>query len=126
MKWGGLFFPMQLFPQSVQNQLLVWALANALITLLLSLVLRGGKPVFTPNWAKSTAIAVLTVAVGYLSLVIVDAVFKVDYRFWVLGLKPLDGRHALMAIPYLVLWAVYFLVALRALAANLAVRGEGF
>ena len=126
MKIGVLFFPMQLFPQSVQNQLLVWALINALITVLLSLVLRGGKPAFTTNWPKSAAIAVLTVGVGYLSLVIVDAVFKVDYRFWVLGLHPLDGRHALMAIPYLILWAVYFLVALRALAANLAVKGEGF
>jgi predicted Co/Zn/Cd cation transporter (cation efflux family) len=44
----------------------------------------------------------------------------------VLGLKPLDARHAVMAIPYFVLWAVFFLVALRALAANLAVKGEGF
>jgi hypothetical protein len=96
------------------------------ITVVLSLVVRGGKPVFTTDWPKSAAIAVATVAVGYLSLVVVDAVFKVDYRFWVLGLKPLDGRHALMAIPYLVLWAVFFLVALRALAANLAVKGEGF
>jgi hypothetical protein len=31
-----------------------------------------------------------------------------------------------MAIPYFVLWAVFFLVALRALAANLAIKGEGF
>ncbi|MBS0331247.1 MAG: hypothetical protein JSS35_00635, partial [Proteobacteria bacterium] len=52
--------------------------------------------------------------------------FKVDFRFWVLGLHPLDGRHALMAIPYAVLWGVYCLVAIRALCANLAVRGEGF
>ena len=126
MKVGVFFFPMQLFPQSVQNQLIVWALINALITLALSFVVRGGKPAFTTDWPKSAAIAVLTVGVGYLSLVIVDAVFKVDYRFWVLGLHPLDGRHALMAIPYLILWAVFFLVALRALAANLAVRGEGF
>ena len=126
MKVGVFFFPMQLFPQSVQNQLIVWALINALITLALSFVVRGGKPAFTTDWPKSAAIAVLTVGVGYLSLVIVDAVFKVDYRFWVLGLHPLDGRHALMAIPYLILWAVFFLVALRALAANLAVKGEGF
>jgi hypothetical protein len=126
MKLGVFFFPMQLFPQSIHNQLIVWALINALITVVLSLVLRGGKPVFTTDWPKSAAIAVASVAVGYLSLVLVDAVFKVDYRFWVLGLKPLDGRHALMAIPYLVLWAVFFLVALRALAANLAVKGEGF
>ncbi len=126
MKFGVLFFPMQLFPQSIQNQLIVWALANALITLVLGFVLRGGKPVFTTDWPKSVGIAAATVAVGYLSLVVVDAVFKVDYRFWVLGLKPLDGRHALMAIPYLIPWTVFFLVALRALAANLAVKGEGF
>jgi pimeloyl-ACP methyl ester carboxylesterase len=126
MKLGNLFFPMQIFPQSIQNQLIVWALANALISLLLSLVLKGGKPSFTTDWPKSAGIAVATIAVGYLSLVVVDAVFKVDYRFWVLGLKPLDGRHAVMAIPYLVLWAAFFLVALRALAANLAVKGEGF
>jgi pimeloyl-ACP methyl ester carboxylesterase len=126
MKLGNLFFPMQLFPQYIQNQLVVWALVNALITLVLSLVLRGGKPVFTTNWPKSAAIAAATIAIGYLSLVAVDAVFKTDYRFWVLGLKPLDGRHALMAVPYLVLWSAFFLVAFRALAANLAVKGEGF
>lgn len=126
MNLGQVFFPMQLFPQYVQNQLLFWALANALITLALSFVLRGGKPVFTTRWLPSAGIAVATIAVGYLSLVLVDAVFKVDYRFWVLGLKPLDARHAVMAIPYFVLWTMFFLVALRALAANLAVKGEGF
>lgn len=126
MKLGNLFIPMQLFPQSIQNQLVVWALVNGLITLVLSFVLRGGKPVFTNDWPKSIGIAVATIAIGYLSLVFVDAVFKVDYRFWVLGLKPLDGRHALMAIPYLVLWTVSFLISFRALAANLAVKGEGY
>ena len=126
MKWGNLFVPTQLFPQSIQNQLLVWALLNALITLVVSLVLRGGKPSFTHDWLRSAGIAAATIAVGYLSLVIVDATLKTDYRFWVLGLKPLDARHALIAIPYFVLWAIYFLVALRALCANLAVQGEGF
>ena len=88
-------------------------------------MLRGGKPAFTNDWVKSAGIAAATIAVGYLSLVIVDAVFKVDYRFWVLGLKPLDGRHALMAIPYCALGGL-FPGGLRALAANLAVKGEGF
>ena len=126
MKWGVLFVPMQLFPQSVQNQLLVWALLNAAITVVLGLVLRGGKPTFTNDWAKSAGIAAATIAVGYLALVLVDAVFKVDFRFWVLGLKPLDARHAVMAIPYLVVWTAYFLVAFRALTANLGVKGDGF
>ncbi|MDB5423429.1 MAG: alpha/beta hydrolase [Phenylobacterium sp.] len=126
MRFGGLFLPSQLFPQYIQNQLLVWALGNAFITLVISFLLQGGKPAFTTRWLGSAAIAAATVAVGYLSLALVDVVFKVDFRFWVLGLKPLDARHAAMAIPYFILWAVFFLVALRALAANLAVKGEGF
>jgi len=126
MKLGQLFFPMRLFPQYIQNQLLVWALVNGLITLVLSLVLRGGRPSFTPRWRLSALIAAATLAVGYLSLVLVEAIWRVDYRFWVLGLKPLDARHAAMAVPYFLLWAAYFLIAVRALAANLAVKGEGF
>ncbi|MEO8113028.1 MAG: hypothetical protein ABI655_01520, partial [Phenylobacterium sp.] len=126
MKLGQLFFPMQLFPQWIQNQLLVWALLNAAISFGLGFLLRAGKANFTPRWLLSAAIALATIGVGYLSLVLVDVLFKVDYRFWVLGLKPLDGHHVLIMLPYLVLWAVFFLVALRALAINLAVKGEGF
>jgi pimeloyl-ACP methyl ester carboxylesterase len=126
MKLGQMFFPMRLFPQYIQNQLLVWALVNGLITLLLSFVLRGGRPSFTPRWGLSALIAAATLAVGYLSLVLVQALWGVDYRFWVLGLKPLDASHAAMAIPYVLLWAAYFLIAVRALSANLAVKGEGF
>jgi pimeloyl-ACP methyl ester carboxylesterase len=126
MKLGQLFAPMRLFPQYVHNQLLVWALVNGLITLALSVVLRGGKPAFSNRWGLSAGIAAATVAVGYLSLVAVDGLWHVDFRFWVLGLKPLDARHALMAVPYFLLWAIYFLIAVRALTANLAVRGEGF
>jgi len=126
MKLGNAFIPMQLFPQSIQNQLLVWAFGNALISLVIGFVLRGGKPAFTTNWPKSAAIAAATVAVGYLALAVVDAVFKVDFRFWVLALHPLDGRHALMAIPYAVAWGVYFLIVVRALCSALALKGEGF
>jgi hypothetical protein len=64
-------------------------------------------------------------AVAYLSLVVVDALWKNDFRFWILGFKPLTARRAVIALPYLVLWAVFFLVALRALALNIAVKGEG-
>ena len=125
MEIRNLFFPMKLFPQFITNQLLVWALLNAILTLGLALVLKGGRAAFSTDWPRGIAIAAVTVAVGYLSLAAVDAAFKVDYRFWVLGLKPLDGPHALMALAYLPLWTLFFLVALRALHANLAVRGEG-
>jgi len=125
MKLGFAFLPMKLFPQWITNQLLVWALLNAVIAVILRLVLRAPKPHFSFHGLRGVAIGVLTVGVGYLSLVLVDAVFKVDYRFWVLGLKPLDATHAGWFVAYLVPWLVFFLVSLRALAANLAVQGEG-
>jgi pimeloyl-ACP methyl ester carboxylesterase len=126
MKLGQVFFPMRLFPQWIQNQLVVWALLNGIISLVLGFVLRGGKPAFTNRWLLSIAVAVVTVGIAYLSLVAVDAVWKVDYRFWVLGLKPLDAAHFAIMLPYLVLWSAFFLVAIRALVTNLAVKGEGF
>jgi hypothetical protein len=61
---------------------------------------------------------------GYLSLHVVDELLVVDYRFWVLGLKPLDLLHAGYALAYLLPWTVFFLVALNALNTRLAVRGE--
>jgi pimeloyl-ACP methyl ester carboxylesterase len=124
MKVGQVFFPMAAFPQWVQNQLLVWALGTAILTLLIGLVLKS-KPAFTNRWGLSIAAAVATMAVAYLSLVIVDALFKVDYRFWVLGLKPLDATRAMQLPAYLILWALFFLVAIRALCANIAIKGEG-
>lgn len=125
MKIGQVFFPMRLFPEWIANQLTVWALLNAAITLVLGLVLRGPKPAFQTRWLASAGVAIVSVGMGYLSLVLVDAVFKVDFRFWVLGLKPLDARHALYALAYLPLWTAFFLVAIRALCAGLPIKGEG-
>jgi len=124
MKVGQLFFPMPPFPQWIQNQLLVWALGTALINLVVGLAFRR-RPVFTNCWGLGAGVAVATMAVAYLSLVVVDAVFKVDYRFWVLGLKPLNAARWLELPLYLVLWSGFFLLTIRGLATNIAVRGEG-
>ncbi len=125
MKIGQIVFPTALTPQWIQNQLLVWALGTALISLAIGLVLRRGRPSFTPNWGLSIGAAAATMGLAYASLVLVDAVFKVDYRFWVLGMKPLDAARAGMLPVYLIGWTAFFLISLRGLAANLAVRGEG-
>ena len=123
MEVGQRFFPMAPFPQWIQNQLLVWALGTAAISLLIGLVLKR-RPTFSNRWALSAGAAVATMAVAYLSLVLVDAVFKVDYRFWVLGLKPLNAARAAEVPAYLVLWTLFFLVTIRGLTANIAVKGE--
>jgi hypothetical protein len=66
----------------------------------------------------------VTIASGYLALAFVSAVFTVDFRFWVLGLKPLDVAHLRIALVYLLPWTAFFLVATRSLSATLPVKGE--
>lgn len=125
MKLGQVFFPMPLFPQWIQNQLLVWALGTAILSFGIGLLLRRGKPTFSNRWALSAGIAVATMAVGYASLVVVDQLFKVDYRFWVLGLKPLSAGRSVTLLSYLPLWTAFFLLTIRDLTASVPVRGEG-
>lgn len=125
MKLGGLFIPMRIFPQYIHNQLVVWALANAGLTLLLSFILRNRTAPRPQSWLRDSWMAVLAVGAGYLSLVLADLVLKVDFRFWVLGLKPLDGAHFGIFLAYLTPWLVYFWVTLGALSAALPPRSEG-
>jgi dienelactone hydrolase len=113
----------KVFVEQVNNQLVVWALASGLIGLVLSLLL-ARKVKFNNRWPLAIAASVIAVAVGYLSLVLVDAIFKVDYRFWVLGLKPLDGRHMGLFLIYLPFFVAFFLMSMRGLAAGLPVKGE--
>ncbi len=125
MKWGAEWFkPYFLFPQSIHNQLTVWALGTALISLVIGLVLRPGKATFTHRWIGSIGIAVATMAVAYLSIVVVDALFRTDFRFWVLGIKPLSHERFAIGHSYLFLWIAFFLIAIRGLALNIAVKGE--
>lgn len=123
MKAGQLFFPMPGLAQWVHNQLLVWALGTAAITVLLGFVMKS-RASFTTRWGLSAFAAVLSVAAGYVALVVADALFKVDFRFWVVGLKPLSPERAAQLPAYLALWAVFFLLAMRAFCARIPVRGE--
>jgi pimeloyl-ACP methyl ester carboxylesterase len=124
MKLGQAFFPNPAFPQWVQNQLLVWALGTALITIVIGRFL-GPKAVIAPRWVPSILAALATMAVAYASILVIDGLFKVDYRFWVLGLKPLDAARGMQIPGYLILWSLFFLVAIRALVTSIPVRGEG-
>lgn len=113
-----------IFNQSINNQLAVWALLNGAIAFALGFLLMRGKPQLNHKPVQAILIALAVVGVGYLSLVLVDAVFNVDYRFWVLALKPLDARRAVAFFTYLPLFTVFFLVGIRALNLGLGVKGE--
>jgi len=117
--------PNPVWPQSITNQIMVWAMLNGAITLAVNRVLRAGPPRFDTRWAPSIAIALAVVAIGYGSLVLADRLFKIDFRFWVVALKPMSQAQFLAFLAYLPAFTAFFLVALRALHANLMVRGDG-
>ncbi len=57
---------------------------------------------------KSALLAFVTVATGYLLLSIVNGVFQVDARFWILTWKVTDLRHILIMFPYVIPLFLYF------------------
>ncbi len=113
--------PSRLFPQSITNQILVWAALNAVITLVIGRILKGPTPRFNARTRGAFAIAILTVATGYLSLLLADFLFKVDFRFWVVALKLLSPRQFGWFLLYLIPYTLCFAVMARALA-GLAVK----
>lgn len=111
-------------PQTITSQIAAWALLNAAITALLMLA--------APKRARrmgivlpSILIAVATAAVGYLALTVSDLLFKTDFRFWVVGLKLLSGKQALIALIYLPAFTLFFLVAFRAYHRALHRQSDG-
>ncbi|MDO8902211.1 MAG: alpha/beta fold hydrolase [Phenylobacterium sp.] len=125
MALGQLFAAGPLFPQQVNNQLLAWALLNGLITLVLALIVRGPAPRFQHRWLVSPLIAVASVGMAYGAVVVCDALFTTDFRFWVLALKPLDSRQLAYALAYAGPWILFFLVSHRAVAARVSLKSQG-
>ncbi|HLY79647.1 MAG TPA: hypothetical protein VKQ70_09755, partial [Caulobacteraceae bacterium] len=122
---GAPFFaPSALFPQAITNSLMVWAILNTLLALAIGWLLDGPKPPFDQRWAASIGIAVTTVAIGYLALALVDFLFKTDFRFWVVALRPLTRAQALACLAYLIPFTLFLLCAFRGLE-RLMLRGQG-
>jgi pimeloyl-ACP methyl ester carboxylesterase len=122
---GTLPFALGVFSEQITDQLAVWALGTGIIGFLLGLVLTRGKVALRHRWLKALAAALISVGMAYVALVVVDLAFKTDFRFWVLALKPLDGRHFGYFLLYLPFFAVFFLLSFRAFVTGLPVRAEG-
>ncbi|RYF91662.1 MAG: alpha/beta fold hydrolase, partial [Caulobacteraceae bacterium] len=115
--------PSPVLPQTVSNQILVWMAINAAITLLLGLFERkAAREPGRPPW-PGVLVVLVVVGVGYGALLLVDALFKVDFRFWVLALKLPSPHQAVVALIYVLPFTLFFLVAFAALHRRLAVQG---
>ncbi len=114
---GAFAKPSSFLPQTITNQIAIWALINAVIALAL-------MP-FAPKRASrrgivalSIGIALATVACGYLALWLADRLFTVDFRFWIVALKLLSAKQAQMVLIYLPAITLFFVIALHVMHRN--------
>jgi pimeloyl-ACP methyl ester carboxylesterase len=122
---GGTFVtPRALLPQGITNQIMVWAIINALITLAL-------MP-FAPKRASragiigpSILIALLTLIAGYAALWLADLAFTIDFRFWIVALKLMNAKQFLIFLIYLVPFTAFFVIALHVLHRNFSTMAAG-
>jgi pimeloyl-ACP methyl ester carboxylesterase len=121
---GSFVKPSAWLPQGITNQIVVWALINALITLAL-------MP-FAPKRARragivvpSILIALATIIVGYAALWLADLAFKIDFRFWIVPLKLMSAKQFLIFLIYLIPFAAFFVIALHVLHRNFSTVGAG-
>lgn len=123
--WATLIFPASaILPQTFTSQIALWAVLNAVIVFALGFVFKGNKLEARGDIWGSLLIALATVGIGYIAVVATDFLFKVDFRFWVVALKPLDLVRAKIGLVYLVPFTVYFVLAMRGLHTGLSVRND--
>ena len=97
------------FPQAITNWLMVWAIGNAAVALGLGKLLRRA-PIADfapmPPILPSIALAVGVIAVAY-GVVCAAAIWSVDFRFWVVAVKPLSRSQLLSFCTYVVPFTVF-------------------
>ena len=113
-----------LFPQSFTNEIVVWALLNALIIVLLSLVPGGAKVRSAAPAGRSIVLALATFIVGYAVVAAFYSLLQVDLRYWFLALKPMGPGQLHIFCAYLIPFSVFFLVALRSLHGALGIQAH--
>ena len=120
----ALFPASALLPQTITTQVAFWAVLNGVFAALLGLLLRTRTPQFNHRPVAAALIAIATLAVGYLAVWLAGAVLNLDFRFWVVAVKPLSAEQARIALVYLLPFGLYFTLAMRALHGGLSVAGD--
>lgn len=128
MTLGAKVVPSWFFPQAITSQIMVWALMNGAIFVVLFIAWhfvtasKQGATAVTyglvqpdkVGWGRIGMDAVYAIAVvfaGYLLLVCADYFFKIDFRFWVLALKPMSSLQLGIFLRYLIPFAAFFLIS---------------
>jgi pimeloyl-ACP methyl ester carboxylesterase len=106
------------FPQVVTTQVAAWALLGAAIAAFQARKAITPNPVAqTPaaHWPLQLVIAVLTLAGVYGVLILIDAAFVTDLRFWIVALKVPAAHHWWIIAIYLLPITGAFLISMRSI-----------
>lgn len=132
--WGLSATP--IFPQNITTQVVIFTSLVTLISAVLfglwhllsgrrhrgnpdsyGLTLEGRVP--WGRLGRSALLSVLVVGAAYASLLMTDALFTTDYRFWVFGVKLMSALHFRIFLAYLLPFFAFFLMANIVLAGQL-------
>lgn len=117
--------PMMLLPQVVTTQVTIWALAGAGIAWIINRKRLANAPKRKqPDWLLSLLIAAASLAAGYAALILIDRLFALDIRFWIVAVKLPSPSQLGSAALYVVPITAAFLVTLRGLCDDLTVKGD--
>jgi pimeloyl-ACP methyl ester carboxylesterase len=139
------FWPMigttPIWPQNITTGLMGWAVFNGLVSLILFTLWHfvinkktGATAVnYGLTWAgklewgkigKSLLLAIIIVTTGHLLLSLADWWLKVDFRLWVLALKPMSFMHFQIFLGYVIPFTFFFLTLSTVLHGQLRVNGS--
>ena len=141
---GNTWFPAGAFwPQTITTGITVWAVGNGLISLVLFAVWhymtnrKAGATMenYGLTWdnrinlrkiGKSLLLAIGIIVPGYVLLLIAGAVFTIDFRLWVVALKPMSTLQFQISLAYLIPFMFFFLVSSTILNSQLRrARADG-
>lgn len=126
--FGAIVKASWFFPETITSQIMVWAVLNGLISLVLFLLWHfilnkkaGGSPLsygLTEGkglpWrliGRDFLLAFATIVAAGFVLHLADYFFKIDFRLWVLALKPMSGLQFGIFLRYLIPFAAFFLMS---------------
>jgi pimeloyl-ACP methyl ester carboxylesterase len=116
--------PSRAFPQAITNWLAIWAIVNAAIGLGIGWALRRRLAAATFRAPLRPALlASAVIAILYITVVAASSV-PLDFRFWVVALRPLPMRLVPAWIAYALPFGVFLFVAFRGLDTLLAPIGS--
>lgn len=112
---GDLLAASAWLPQRFNNEIAFWALCNAVIILAAAQLTGPTAGSLLRQPLRALAIAAATVSITYALVVTVQFVFNLDFRIWFIAFKPMSRWQATAFPVYLLVFAVFFTIALRSL-----------